>query len=165
MVPPPNREAESDLEPSFTFSPDEPQIAVIIQTGEITGSTLDIVWTRVAAEGEQERLFSHTVEVSSHERAYSIGKNPGSLTTGTYRVVATLEGHSVACRGASDGRGAAVPFPDRQPGTGTCQHTGKRCAPYEAKTSLHVVGPIDMLWGRRSDTGPGSKTRERPSSA
>lgn len=40
---------------------------------------------------------------------------------------------------------ARVPVPDRRREQGHVQDIGKRCAPYEAKTSPHVVGPIDML--------------------
>lgn len=54
---------------------------------------MDITWSQVTEEGEQE-LFTHTVEVSSFEAAYSVGENPGVLIAGTYRVEATLEGES-----------------------------------------------------------------------
>ena len=81
------------VDPALVFAPDTPRITIVAQVGEVTGSPMDITWSQVTDEGEVE-LFTHTVEVASFEAAYSVGKSPGTLTPGTYRVEATLEGES-----------------------------------------------------------------------
>ena len=83
------------VDPALVFAPDAPRITVVAQVGEVTGSPMDITWFQVTDEGEEE-LFTHTVEVSSFEAAYSVGKSAGTLTPGTYRVEATLEGESLS---------------------------------------------------------------------
>jgi len=84
------------VKPQFTFPPDEKQITVIVRVGEVTGSLLNLTWYRISKDRD-ERLFEHTVDVNSYDRAYSTGKNPGAfgnfkLATGTYKIIATLEG-------------------------------------------------------------------------
>jgi hypothetical protein len=83
------------VDPGFAFPPDAPLITVIVRTGQIDGSPLEFTWNLVGAQGDQE-LFSHTVEVSSFDRAFSVGKNPGTLLAGLYRVDVTLEGQARA---------------------------------------------------------------------
>lgn len=80
------------VNPRFTFPPDERQLTVFVQVGEITGSPLDITWTKTSDDGDQ-KLFEHTVEVKTWDRAFSIGKNPGRLAPGSYKAAVTLEGH------------------------------------------------------------------------
>ncbi len=79
--------------PKFTFDPTEPQVTVIALVGKITNAPLDLIWYQVTDDGAQ-RLFAHQVQVNSYERAYSIGKNPGLLSGGTYAVVGTLAGQT-----------------------------------------------------------------------
>ncbi len=78
------------VDPTFTFSPDQPQITVVAYIGEPTSSSLEIAWYRLPDEGEPEPLFTHTVEVAAGDLAYSVGQNPGALAPGTYKAVATL---------------------------------------------------------------------------
>jgi hypothetical protein len=75
------------VDPGFTFPKDRRQVAVIVHVGKVTGSPLTIAWYR----GEK-KLFAHTVEAKSYVNAFSIGRNPGLLAAGTYRVEAALEG-------------------------------------------------------------------------
>lgn len=75
------------VEPTFTFPTSARRMTVLVQVGKVTGSPLTVAWYR----GEK-KLFEHTVEVGSYERAYSVGKTPGRLAPGTYRATATLEG-------------------------------------------------------------------------
>lgn len=81
------------VDPALVFAPEAALITVVAQVGEVTGSPLEITWSQVTDKGEKE-LFTHTVEVASFEAAYSVGKSPGRLTAGTYRVEASLEGES-----------------------------------------------------------------------
>lgn len=81
--------------PGFTFSPETPQITIVAQAGAVTGSPMDITWFQITSEGEEE-LFTHTVEVANYQTAYSVGRSPGTIATGTYRVEATLEGESLS---------------------------------------------------------------------
>lgn len=83
------------VDPALVFAPEAPQITLVAQVGEVTGSPMDITWSHVTDEGEVE-LFTHTVEVASFDAAYSVGESPGTLTPGTYRVEATLEGESLS---------------------------------------------------------------------
>jgi len=83
------------VDPALVFAPDAPLITVVAQVGEVTGSPMDITWSQVTDEGDQE-LFTHTVEVASFDAAYSVGESPGELIPGTYRVEATLEGESLS---------------------------------------------------------------------
>lgn len=81
--------------PAATFAANAPQITVVAQTGEVKSSPMQITWSQLSAD-RPTGLFSHTVEVARFEAAYSVGKNPGSLAPGTYRVEATLDGKSVS---------------------------------------------------------------------
>jgi hypothetical protein len=81
------------VDPTFSFSPDQPQITVIMQVGQGVSTPLEIVWYRVTDEGE-EQLFTVTLVVAALDRAYSVGQNPGTLAPGTYRVRATLDGQT-----------------------------------------------------------------------
>ena len=81
------------VNPKFTFDPTEAQITVIVQVGKITNAPLDIVWYQVTDNGDQ-KLFEHQVPVTSYDRAYSVGKNAGTLSPGEYKVTATLEGET-----------------------------------------------------------------------
>ncbi|MEP7228326.1 MAG: hypothetical protein ABI785_13240, partial [Gemmatimonadales bacterium] len=83
------------VDAGFTFPPDTPQITLVAVAGEITGSAMDLTWFQVTDEGDVE-LFTHTVELGSFQAAFSVGTNPGTLTSGTYRVDATLEGESLS---------------------------------------------------------------------
>src|SRR5574341_1000205 len=81
------------VDPKFTFDPTEPQITVVVQVGKVSGSPLTITWYQ-ETEGGDQKLFAHDVEVAAYDRAYSIGKNPGTLASGTYKVIAALEGQT-----------------------------------------------------------------------
>jgi hypothetical protein len=81
------------VDPAFTFSPDQPQITVIVQVGQGFTTPLEIVWYQVTEESE-EQLFAVTLAVAALDRAYSVGQNPGTLAPGTYRVTATLDGQT-----------------------------------------------------------------------
>lgn len=81
------------VNPQFTFPSDERQLTVLVEVGKITGSPLNITWSRTSDDGDQ-KLLDHTVEVKSWDRAFSIGKNPGRLAAGSYKVALTLEGHT-----------------------------------------------------------------------
>lgn len=81
------------VNPRFTFPPDERQLTMIVQVGQITGSPLDITWYKTSDDGDQ-KLFQHTVEVKTYDRAFSIGKNRGRLAPGSYKAAVTLEGHT-----------------------------------------------------------------------
>lgn len=94
------------VDPTLVFAPDAPRITIVARAGEVTGSPMDITWSQVTDEGEQE-LFTHTVEVGSFDAAYSVGENPGTLTPGTYRVEATLEGESLSTQFEVEASGGA----------------------------------------------------------
>lgn len=94
------------VDPTLVFAPDAPRITIVARAGEVTGSPMDITWSQVTDEGEQE-LFTHTVEVGSFDAAYSVGENPGTLTPGTYRVEATLEGESLSTQFEVEASGEA----------------------------------------------------------
>lgn len=81
------------VDPKFTFDPTEPQITVVVQVGKVSGSPLTITWYQ-ETEGGDQKLFAHDVEVAAYDQAYSIGKNPGTLASGTYKVIAALEGQT-----------------------------------------------------------------------
>jgi hypothetical protein len=83
------------VDPSYTFEPDQPQIVVVVQTGKVTGSRLEIVWYQ-KEDNRRVKLFEHALDVKSYDRAYSTAKNPGTLASGTYVVEATVEGTSRA---------------------------------------------------------------------
>lgn len=83
------------VDPALVFAPNAPRITIVAQVAEVTGSPMDITWSQVTDKGEK-KLFTHTVEVASFDAAYSVGKSPGTLTPGTYRVEATLEGESLS---------------------------------------------------------------------
>lgn len=82
------------VDPTFSFAPDQTEIVVIIQVGKLDADPpLDITWYRISPDGEEE-LFTHTVEVASFDRAFSVGLNEGTLAQGAYRVAATLNGQT-----------------------------------------------------------------------
>lgn len=91
------------VHPPFTFPPAQPQITVIAQVGKVTRSPLAFTWFQVKGAGAR-KLFSRTVQVSAWERAYSVGKDPGPLATGTYRVTASAGGQTQATTVAWPGR-------------------------------------------------------------
>src|SRR5581483_9461223 len=77
---------------TFTFAPDQPQITVIARIGKVAeGSSIRFAWYQ-ETDGEDKPLFEHTVKVAEFDRAYSEGKNRGTLAAGRYRVIATLDG-------------------------------------------------------------------------
>lgn len=74
----------------YTFAPDQPQITVIARVGKVAeGSSIRFAWYQ-ETDDEDEPLFDQTVPVVSFDRAYSEGKNPGTLAPGIYKVTATL---------------------------------------------------------------------------
>jgi hypothetical protein len=77
------------IDPKFTFSSTDPQIAVIIQLGAVTDSHLTVTWYQVIGKSDQ-KLFEDTISVAANDRAFSIGKNPGTLAAGDYKVIAAL---------------------------------------------------------------------------
>lgn len=83
------------VHPSFTFPPAQPQITVIALVGKVRRSPLTFTWYRVTGAGAR-KLFSRTVQVAAWDRAYSIGKDPGPLATGTYKVTASAGGQAQA---------------------------------------------------------------------
>ncbi|MGH9786796.1 MAG: hypothetical protein ACRD88_21720 [Terriglobia bacterium] len=83
------------LDPAFTFSPDTPQLAILVQVGKTDPAPLTITWYRVVPEGDQ-KLFEHTLNVIAYDRAFSIGANPGALAPGWYKAVAVIAGQSQA---------------------------------------------------------------------
>jgi hypothetical protein len=83
------------VEPGFNFSPDTPQITIVVQAGEVAGSPMNLTWFQVTDDGEQE-LFTHAVEVASFQSAWSVGDNPGMLADSSYRVDATFEGQAMS---------------------------------------------------------------------
>ena len=75
---------------AYTFAPDQPQITVIARVGKVAdGSSIRFAWYQ-ETDDEDEPLFEQTVSVSSFDRVYSEGKNPGMLAAGMYKVTATL---------------------------------------------------------------------------
>ena len=82
------------VNPTFTFTPNEPQITAIVYVGKVNVSQLKITWYKTSENGD-EKLFEHQVQVKSYERAFSVAKNAsGTLELGTYKVVATLAGQT-----------------------------------------------------------------------
>ena len=82
------------VNPRFSFPQTEPQITAIAQVGNVKGSQLTITWYKTSDDGD-EKLFEHQITVKSHDRAFSVAKNPGGIfSAGTYKVVATLEGQT-----------------------------------------------------------------------
>jgi hypothetical protein len=79
------------VDPASTFAHTAPQIAVVAITGDHTRSPIVLTWYQLTPDGER-KLFAHTVEVASRQTAYSVGKSPGTLAAGRYRVEATLAG-------------------------------------------------------------------------
>jgi hypothetical protein len=78
----------------FTFPPNEPHLTAIVFLGKINGSQLNMTWYKTSESGD-EKLFEHQIQVKSNGRAFSIGKNQGgTLSIGTYKVVATLDGQT-----------------------------------------------------------------------
>ena len=126
------------VNPRFTFPPNEPQITAIVYVGKTNGGELKVAWYKVSEDEDgkplDEKLFEHQIRVKSHERAFSVAKNPGgALGSGTYKVVATLEGQTkerkldVATQaGSAGGQG-------KRPAAGTTG-TVAQPAPAPAKT-------------------------------
>jgi len=82
------------VNPRFSFPQTETQITAIVQLGNIKGSQLTVTWYKTSDEGDG-KLFEHQIKVKSHERAFSVAKNPGMFfSAGTYKVVATLDGQT-----------------------------------------------------------------------
>jgi hypothetical protein len=82
------------VNPRFSFPQTEPQITAIVQVGNVKGSQLTVTWYKTSDDGD-EKLFEHQIQVKSHDRAFSVAKNPGGIfAAGTYKVVATLEGQT-----------------------------------------------------------------------
>jgi hypothetical protein len=140
-------EGGQPVDPGFAFDPAAPQITVVAQVGEVTGSPMDLTWYRVTDEGEEE-LFTHTVGVASFEAAYSVGESPGALAFGRYRVEATLEGESrstqfevVAPEGATDQSATSGPPASGDSGAVATPVSG---LPEGSGVSIHVLqSPID----------------------
>lgn len=82
------------VNPRFTFPLDEPQITAVVQVGQLAHlkSPLSITWFLLNDDGTEKKLFEHTIDVQSRDRAYSRIKNPGALGDTLYRVTASLEG-------------------------------------------------------------------------
>jgi hypothetical protein len=93
LVAAPELDTGRPLTPTFTFDAQAPGMMVLVQVGQITNAPLDLVWYQVTDSGQQ-KLFEHTVQVAAFDWAYSIGKNPGALASGTYKVVASLQGQT-----------------------------------------------------------------------
>ena len=105
------------VDPTFTFTPDQEQMTVVVYAGEITGSPIDITWYRVGEEDQEEELFNHSLEIGSLETAYSTGVNPGTLASGTYRARVDLEGttRTIEWDVAEEGETAAAEAAEGQP--------------------------------------------------
>jgi hypothetical protein len=84
------------VDPQYTFEPSQPQIAAIVRVGRLksANSPLTVTWYHLNEDDVQEKLFEQQIAVQSDDLAYSIAKNPGTLTEGTYQVSATLEGQT-----------------------------------------------------------------------
>src|SRR5512146_27068 len=68
-------------DPKFTFDPSEQQIAVVVQSdpaSPVGSGPLTITWSQLTFGGETE-LFTDTLQLQPGDRAWSIGKNAGSL--------------------------------------------------------------------------------------
>lgn len=74
----------------YTFSADDPQIAVLAVVGDLPEPTRLIVSWRAGIEPSGPELFRHEIEVATRERAYSIGLSQGELATGRYVVSAQV---------------------------------------------------------------------------
>jgi hypothetical protein len=82
------------VDPSFTFGPSAKQITVLAHVGILTGDPpLVFTWSQTTSSGDKA-LFSQTVQVKSLDVAFSVGKSPGTLTVGTYKITATLGGET-----------------------------------------------------------------------
>jgi hypothetical protein len=110
VAPSMTRQAEP-VDPAFSFAPDQTEIVVIVQVGKLDEDPpLDITWYRISPDGEEE-LFTHTVEVASFDRAFSVGVNEGTLAQGAYRITATMNGQTAELSfavGAAVGDGAGA---------------------------------------------------------
>lgn len=95
MLPAPSVDEQGQpVNPTFTFDPSAPQIAVAIQLGQFSATqTLSVTWYQETNQGDQ-KLFSDSMQVNAFDRAYSIGKNPGKLAQGNYKIVAAMNGQS-----------------------------------------------------------------------
>jgi hypothetical protein len=83
-------------DPKFTFDPSDQQIAVVVQSdpaSQIGNGPLTVTWSQLTFGGETE-LFTDTLQLEAGDRAWSIGKNSGSLMPGIYKVTASLGGET-----------------------------------------------------------------------
>lgn len=82
------------VDSKFSFDPSTAEIAVVAQVGNLDApAPMTITWYQVTDQGDLQ-LFVDTVQVSALERAWSIGKNPGTLTPGPYKIKAALNGET-----------------------------------------------------------------------
>jgi hypothetical protein len=108
------------VDAKFTFDPSTPQMAVVVQVGKLSSpSPMTITWYQVTDQGDQ-KLFTDTVQVSPFDRAYSIGKNPGTLAEGNYKIVATIneQTQQIEVSVAQPSRSQAAPTSTAQTGGG-----------------------------------------------
>jgi hypothetical protein len=78
----------------YIFAPTDPQMEVVVQVGSLSSpAPMTVTWVQVTDAGDQ-KLFTDTVQVSGLDRAFSIGKNPGTLAEGDYKIVAALNGQT-----------------------------------------------------------------------
>ena len=80
----------------FTFAPVDPQVAVVIQidpTSQLSNAPLSVTWSALTFDGETQ-LFTDQLQVQPGDRAFSIGRNPGTLAPGMYKVTASLAGQT-----------------------------------------------------------------------
>jgi hypothetical protein len=79
----------------YVFASTDPQMEVVVQAGNLSSpAALTITWYQVTDAGDQ-KLFTHTVQLSALERAYSIGKSAGTLAEGDYKIVAAVNGQTL----------------------------------------------------------------------
>jgi hypothetical protein len=80
--------------PAFTFDPTAKQITVLAHVGILTGDPqLIFTWSESTSNGDKE-LFSQAVQVKSRDVVFSVGKSPGTIAVGTYKITATLGGET-----------------------------------------------------------------------
>lgn len=142
------------VDPSFSFTPETPEIAVVVQVGQLDDpAPVDVTWYGVAEDGAGEaELFTHTVDVESLDRAFSIGVNEGTLASGMYRVTATLAGETTALSfavGAEGGAGSVGSDPARgdPPAAGESGAIGSEAVEPAPDDVLAFLGPNgDLGW-------------------
>jgi hypothetical protein len=78
----------------YVFAPTDAQMEVVVQVGVLSApAAMSVTWYEMTDAGDQ-KLFTHTVQVSEYDRAYSIGKNPGTLAEGDYKIIAAVNGQT-----------------------------------------------------------------------